>query len=163
MRPAALARMAGFAALPVLLVATPALAGGGSGSVRARVGVDPLAVDLALSTYQAHVGDTVAALVTVHNRGTSTVKEITVRLRTDPTAIVAFPRDAAAIQRLAGGRSAAVDFSLCAEEPGQYLVLAQARTGAVATESPARLLGVTLANDGHHPTRPPVCAVKPGR
>jgi hypothetical protein len=48
----------------------------------------------------------------------------------------------AAVPKLQPGQSATVTWNLCALRPGQYVLLARATAGGVATDSAARVLTI---------------------
>lgn len=140
----------GAAALLALAVATcagSAPAGSSSASLDARVAVNPLAVELALSAGEVTVGRAVRATATVRNLGVSPLQHVVVEIRVDPAGVIVKGSGPKAVGALNGGERARVSWSLCGAVPGAYVVLARATgdgpAGPFSAEGPAALLRVT--------------------
>jgi hypothetical protein len=129
-----------LAALLALLTAG-SLQAESSASISASVQVAAIDVELALSAASARVGDKVRADAKVSNVGSTRVADVVVEVRVD-TAGLGVKGGKTTISRLAAGRSTTVSWTLCALQPGNYVVQARAVVAGVAVDSEARLLTV---------------------
>jgi hypothetical protein len=109
-----------------------------------RVKAAPISVDLALSRSSTAVGKPITAKATVHNAGQRKLAVVTVSLRVDITGLLV-KGGTLSISGLKGGRSGAVQWSVCGRSAGTYLLLARATVDGVDVDSPAQLLVVTPA------------------
>jgi hypothetical protein len=134
------------ALLAVLLAgATAGAANAESASITASVTVASVAVSVSLtvSNTSIRVGDTLKASATVSNSGTARAPKVIVALRVDATGLRIKGSDTLTITNLQPGHPKSASWSLCALQPGNYLVLARVTVDGVATDSPAVLLSVT--------------------
>lgn len=114
-----------------------------SSSIQASVQVLAIEVDLALSATQVAVGDRLRAEATVTNRGTERLSNLTLELRVDSAGISVRGSTSVTIARLQAGRTSSAAWTLCALQPGNYLLLARATVAGVSVDSGARLLTVS--------------------
>ena len=125
-----------------LCLVTPAL----NASVVGHVIVDPLDVSIALSSGEVAIGKIVRTTVSIRNRSTTTVTQLSGELRADPTGVVVERLSGNGVVTLKGGKSVKAEWTLCGRVPGTYVVLARVTgrlpAGAFASESPAVLLRV---------------------
>jgi hypothetical protein len=130
-------------AVLLALVTAGSLEAESSASIEATVQVTAIDVQLALSTSSARVGDKLGADATVSNLGSTRLAAIEVELRVDTAGLGIKGNGKTTVSKLAAGRSATVSWSICALQPGNYVVLARAVVAGVAVDSQARLLAVT--------------------
>ncbi|HET7181291.1 MAG TPA: CARDB domain-containing protein [Candidatus Limnocylindrales bacterium] len=138
-------RLAGSAAAAMLLaVAVGGLASADSTSLTATVRVADVVVSvrLAISSTSARVGDTVKATATVVNGGTSRIPTVTVSLRADTTGLRIRGADTIVLTSIAPGRPRTAQWTVCAVQPGTFVLLARVSVGGVSVDSPAVLLSV---------------------
>jgi hypothetical protein len=120
-----------------------------SSSITASVRVAPIDVALVLSGSSARVGDKIRAQATVTNLGTSQLTGISVELRVDSTGLAIRGSAVTTISRLKSGASVSSTWTLCAVQPGNYLVMAHATAAdGVAVDSAARLLSISGTRHG---------------
>jgi len=130
-------------AVLLALVTAGSLEAESSASIEATVQVAAIDVQLALSASSARVGDKLRADATVTNLGSSRLATIEVELRVDTAGLGIKGNGKTTVSKLAAGRSATVSWSICALQPGNYVVQARAVVAGVAVDSQARLLAVT--------------------
>jgi hypothetical protein len=111
-------------------------------SIRASVTVLAIELRVDLSAAQARVGDKVKAQATVANVGPLRVSGVVVELRVSPGLGVKGP-GTVTIARIQPDRTAIAPWTVCALDPGNYVVLARATLAGVALDSEARVLTVT--------------------
>lgn len=134
------------ALLAVLLAATTASsATAESASISASVQVASVvvAVELSLSAGTVRVGDTVKATATVVNVGTARASRVLVSLRVDSAGLRVKGTDPVTISGLQPGNDKSASWSVCALQPGNYLLLARVTVDGASVDSPAVLLSVT--------------------
>jgi hypothetical protein len=112
-----------------------------SAAINANVQVQAIQVDLGLSASEVQAGDKLRARATVANVGPGAVR-VSVELRFDQRGVSLKGPATAAVPKLQPGQSATVTWNLCALRPGQYVLLARATAGGVATDSAARVLTI---------------------
>ena len=113
-----------------------------SASINATVQVLAINVELTLSSGDARVGDRLRATATVINAGATRLSGIAVELRIDAAGLRVQGSTASTIARLQPGRSASAVWTVCAVQPGNYVLLARGTVNGVSIDSPARLLTV---------------------
>jgi uncharacterized membrane protein len=136
-------------AAAVILAAAPATAGDGTvtATVHVRdaedVGVD---VVLDLDAAEAVTGERVRASATVRNLGKTRLRDVTVVLR-HPSGVRVHRDGDHRIPSLRPGGERTIRWHLCADETGNYALLAQVDVpgadGSVTAESDTRILQVT--------------------
>ena len=132
-----------FLAVLLALVTAGSLEAESSASIEATVQVTSIDLQLALSASSARVGDKLRADATVTNLGSSRLASIDIELRVDTAGLGIKGNGKTTVSKLAAGRSATVSWSICALQPGSYVVQARALVAGVAVDSQARLLAVT--------------------
>ena len=135
-------RLPALALAAALAITTAGSTSAESASISASVNVLAIRVELSLSAGEARVGDKVRAAATVSNDGPARLSSITVELRSDAAGVRVQGSREAVIARLQPGRSATVTWTICALQPGNYLLLARATINGASADSPARLLSV---------------------
>jgi hypothetical protein len=116
--------------------------------VPATVFVNPLRVELTLSTDRAVTGGRVEARVTVANEGGQALEGVVVDIRSDRSGVtVVGGANPAQLGRIGPGGTRRASWRLCAVQAGSYVILARARFAApngstVSSESAADLLEV---------------------
>ncbi|HET9851792.1 MAG TPA: CARDB domain-containing protein, partial [Candidatus Limnocylindrales bacterium] len=130
-------------AVLLALVTAGSLQAESSASIEATVQVAALDVHLALSASSARVGDKIRADAKVTNLGSARLATIVIELRVDTTGLGIKGNGNTTVTKLGPGRSATVSWSICALQPGNYVIQARALVAGVAVDSQARLLAVT--------------------
>jgi len=126
----------------ILALPAPAVLSAQSRSVDARLDVNPLRIDLAISTIQATVGQRVQVAASVTNLGPSRVSNIVVELRVATGGLRIQGSTVLSISRLQPGQETSVGWAVCGQSPGNYVLMARATVNDAAIDSPARLLTV---------------------
>jgi hypothetical protein len=138
-------------ALAVAALVVAAGAGGtagGRGTVEGSVLVNPLAVSFALASQNVKTGQQIAAAAAVQNTGTRPLVSLSATLRV-PVGVAI--RDAATKVRttLASGSAWAVLWRICAQRPGNYvLVAAVTATDGLGHTFALESRGVVLSASG---------------
>ena len=102
-----------------------------------------ISVELDLSAAEARVADKVRATTNVTNGGAARLSGITVELRVDAAGLRIQGASTTIITRLQPGRTSDSTWTICALQPGNYLVLATATLAGVSIDSLARLLSIS--------------------
>jgi hypothetical protein len=116
--------------------------------VTARIAVHPLTVALDLRSSITSTGKVVQARATVTNHGRTTARDVAVTLRLAPAGLVVNDTLTQPVLRLRAGRTAKVDWSVCAAAAGSYLLLAQATLDGFIVDSATRVLTVSAGRRG---------------
>lgn len=146
-------------ALALLLAALlPAGAAGAAERVDATVYVNPLRLQLELSTSRAATGERVRALATAANLGPAPLGEVTLTLRLDPLGLTMTGASTRTLAGLEPLESDSVSWRLCGPAPGAFLLLVRGTFvaptgGAVTSESRALLIEVVGAPSARCPGR----------
>jgi hypothetical protein len=133
--------------LAVVLVGAPSSRGEPVHGVPGRVIPNQLFVGLTVSPIKTTVGKAVQARASVTNGGFRPLANVSVTVRFDPTGLVVAGSPTVTIGTLGALRTVKATWSLCPQQPGNYVLVVSARAtradGVVlAVESPAVLLTV---------------------
>jgi hypothetical protein len=145
------AQVARSAAVAVLLaVAIGGLARADSTAITATVRVADVVVSvrLAVSSSSVRVGDTVKATATVVNGGASRLSGVAVSLRVDTTGLRVRGSSTTTFNTIGSGGSRSAQWTVCARQPGTFVLLARVSVAGVSVDSPAALLQVTGQRHG---------------
>ncbi|HEX3264434.1 MAG TPA: CARDB domain-containing protein [Candidatus Limnocylindrales bacterium] len=109
----------------------------------ANVRVVGVQVSLTLTSTAVRVGDKVKAQAKVANTGPARLTALTVELRLPATGLVVSGSTVTTIARLQPGQVATTSWTICAAQPGNYLLLARVTVDGAVVESAAHLLSVS--------------------
>jgi len=134
-------------ALACLPVATGRLHADGE-SVGARVTVNPLAVSINLVDTTVRRGTAARLETTVANLGSANLSDVLVTLHVQPAQVGSQGGFSQVVRQLRAGRETRVNWRLCSNTPGSYIVMVSATATDASgrefhAESPAQLLEVT--------------------
>jgi len=140
-------RTAFAVSVTLVLVGAPSSHGEPVHGVPGRVIPNQLFVGLTVSPTRTTVGKAVQARASVTNGGFQSLVNASVTVRFDPTGLVVAGSPTVTIGTLDALRTVKATWSLCPQQPGNYVLVVSARATradgvALAVESPAVLLTV---------------------
>ena len=132
----------GCALCAVLVAGAASAAGPPSGTVRGRILVDPLAVNVFVPAGPMKAGKDFAIRASVANTGPNVVENIAVTLVVTPVVVLRQP-PTQVVRRLGRASVADVLWDACAAGAGGYVVMARASSGPFTVESTGQVVQVT--------------------
>jgi hypothetical protein len=116
-----------------------------SGRVVGTVRASPLAVEVTRPDEPLRRGRWFRVVARVSNSGPTRLEDVTVRLVRPPQLMLADPA-MQVIPRIPARESRRVDWEVCSNTPGSYVVLARAQDGPFTAESPGAVVQILPSN-----------------
>jgi hypothetical protein len=137
--------------------AEPTSGGGPGGTVSATVLVNPLEIELTLTSRSVRTGQRVRASATVSNLGTNPLDEVVVRLHASGTLVI-IDQEEQDVGTVEAGSQVRLTWWVCSNEPVSQLLLVSADAildaNPLRAESEAHVLTVTSGGRGSGPSCP---------
>ena len=134
-----------LACVALVAGAAGAARAGDSGSILGTVAASPLAVEVTRPDEPLRRGRWFRVVARVANGGPVRLEDVSVRLVRPQQLRLAGPATQT-IARIPARESRRVDWEMCSNTPGSYIVLARAQAGSFGAESPGAVVQILPSN-----------------